>query len=295
MKQQTFFETTAMGKWILAGEHSVLRGCTALVFPLKSKVLKLTWTKTDSKDLDLVLTGPHGSELQLLFFGVLERACNMKSISRSKFSGLVQIENQIPLGAGMGASAALCVAVTKWLNFLGEVSSDEMFDFARNLENLFHGESSGVDIAVALSSSPLRFKREGLREAFEAKWHPNWYISYSGQRGVTSECVSKVKALIAADPKLGAELDQQMQDSVSKAEKALGSLEEQGKPELIESINMAKNCFDRWGLTPVEHCNELLSAGAIAVKPTGSGGGGYVLSLWQSEPPSSLRDRLISC
>ena len=29
----------------------------------------------------------------------------------------------------------------------------------------------------------------------------------------------------------------------------------------------------------------LKNAGAIAVKPTGSGGGGFVVSLWDKQPP----------
>jgi mevalonate kinase len=32
----------------------------------------------------------------------------------------------------------------------------------------------------------------------------------------------------------------------------------------------------------------LMSAGALAVKPTGSGGGGHVISYWAKEPPSNL-------
>lgn len=31
------FQTTTYGKWILAGEHAVLRGHSALVFPIKEK------------------------------------------------------------------------------------------------------------------------------------------------------------------------------------------------------------------------------------------------------------------
>ena len=37
-----------------------------------------------------------------------------------------------------------------------------------------------------------------------------------------------------------------------------------------------------------QHMNHLLSSGAIAVKPTGSGGGGFVLSLWEKRPRDEL-------
>lgn len=289
------FETSVCGKWILAGEHAVLRGCPALVFPLRSKILKLAYTKNPAADLQLQLKGPHGAELQLLFFGVVERACTLRNISRASLNGSVEIENSIPIGAGMGASAALCVAVARWFGFLGYLPEEEFYDFAKNLENLFHGESSGVDIAVALSGKALRFLRQGQRTSFSVKWQPHWYISYSGQRGMTSECVTKVKAFIEADPDLGARVDQKMFRSVEMAEKALLSDSKESLHELVSAIQMAKSCFDQWGLTPIEHCQELLDHGAIAVKPTGSGGGGYVLSLWLGPVPDSLSERLIQC
>ncbi|MFI4919641.1 MAG: mevalonate kinase, partial [Legionellales bacterium] len=37
------FETTTFGKWILAGEHAVVRGHEALVFPIKEKQLHLQY------------------------------------------------------------------------------------------------------------------------------------------------------------------------------------------------------------------------------------------------------------
>lgn len=39
------FQTTTHGKWILAGEHTVLRGHGALVFPILGKKLTLSYKK----------------------------------------------------------------------------------------------------------------------------------------------------------------------------------------------------------------------------------------------------------
>src|SRR3954465_15589712 len=100
------FETTVSGKWILAGEHSVLRGSPALVFPLFSRQLSLQHV-SGSGDLKLNLVGEHGKELNMLFWGVLEKACELRNIRRSDFSGELKVESTIPIGAGLGASAAL--------------------------------------------------------------------------------------------------------------------------------------------------------------------------------------------
>ena len=292
------FHTSVPGKWILAGEHSVLRGCPALVFPLSSRRLELSYQQGKEDVLDLQLQGEHGGELRLLFWGVLERACELKKIRRAHLKGQVLLKSSIPVGAGLGASAALCVAVVQWLSWMKLVKSEEQQDFARELENLFHGESSGVDIAVALSGQALHFERQGDRHILKPQWQPKWYVSYSGKRGVTLECVKKVKALFEKNAILAAQLDQSMKEAVLKSEQALSLPQDQGFSLLCEAIQKAAYCFEAWGLVegvPSQHISMLKQAGASAVKPTGSGDGGYVLSLWSQEPPTELQKALIPC
>ncbi|UYL08399.1 hypothetical protein B9G69_015255 [Bdellovibrio sp. SKB1291214] len=293
----TSFQCTAYGKWILVGEHSVIRGYPSLVFPIPSRTLELKYTPGDHP-LSLDLHGDHGQELQLLIWGVLERAFQLKGISRQNLTGTLHLDSSLPVGAGMGASAALCVALTRWLGHLGFVQESEYFDFARNLEDLFHGESSGIDIAVALSGEGLRFVRNGERKQITPKWKPRWYISYSGKRGVTVDAVNKVKDLLAKQPPVGQQIDMNMAKAVETAQQALAMDEEQGRKFLVEAIEMGADCFDKWGLNdgaPANHIAWLRSQGAIAVKPTGSGGGGYVISLWDKEPSEEALKELIPC
>jgi mevalonate kinase len=288
--------TTVYGKWILAGEHAVLRGSPALVFPMLGKSLTLSFISSEG-DVSVEFGGEYGDELRLLFWGVIEKALEMTGRSRSGLHGHFQITNSIPVGAGLGASAALCLGLGRWFVWRGWVGEGELPEFCRLLENLFHGESSGVDIAVALSGQGLYFVRGGARHTIEPRWKPQWFISYSGKRGVTSECVARVKQLWQRDETLGTRIDRDMREAVDMAERALNmNSKEEGFDLLAEAINKARTCFEHWGLTSGEiggHIQMLINHGAYAVKPTGSGDGGYALSLWRKTPPNELSSLLI--
>ena len=290
------FETTVPGKWILSGEHSVLRGGEALVFPLKSKSLNLKYVHSD-EELELNIEGINKSDLELIVWSVIERACKLLNLKRSSLRGQLFMNSNIALGGGMGASATLCAALTEWLTALGLVQSERQFEFARDLENLFHGESSGVDVAVTLKKEPLVFTRHNGFVPLAVKKMPLLYLSYSGQRGVTKDCVAAVKELIQNNADLGKSIDNQMQESVSEFKK-LFEADEVNLIEWIKTVKKANNCFEKWGLITEQvkkHQNQLLQNGALAVKLTGSGGGGYVLSLWDALPPKTLPFEMISC
>lgn len=281
------FETRTYGKWILAGEHTVLRGGRALVFPLKSQFLDWRFYPESSGALEVVIPEGYPSEFKLLFWSVFEKACQIKEISPQKFSGRLEMKAEILVGSGLGASATLCVALTRWFAQLGLVKKDEMFVFAKILEDVFHGESSGVDVAVVLSENGLIFQRGHEPQEFHAKWQPEWYLSHCGEKGITKECVQKVRALGERDPALLHKLDEKMKASVELCHKSLLADPQSGFRGLVEALQGAEQVFEEWGLvTPAlqRHMKALKDSGAVAMKPTGSGGGGFVLSLWNEKP-----------
>lgn len=300
------FNVNVHGKWILLGEHAVLRGCPALAFPVFGKSLGLHWESGGTgTPFQAVFKGERGHEFRLLFSGVFDRALELigRPQDPTLRHGTFEVQSTLPVGAGLGASAALSVAVGRWFVAQGAVEERELFEFCREIENLFHGESSGVDVAVALENRGLHFERQsGLMRGFDMSWQPQWYISFSGARGITSECVSKVKSWIAEFPADGDRVDAQMREAVIVAEQALTEValtdsERSARFESLRSaIELGAQCFVDWGLSGGElgrHMDWLRSKGAAAVKPTGSGGGGFALSLWREHPAAEIESQLI--
>lgn len=276
------FETKVHGKWILTGEHAVLRGHAAIIFPVHSKSLTLRYNQNENQ-ARAEFSGEYGNELQLLFWIVLERAVEILDIDLSSILGNFYLENHIQIGCGMGASAALCVAVGRWFVANGQVDQENLLEFARQLENLFHEESSGADIAVAIAGQGIYFSRSSGMHPIEINWQPNWYLSFSGKASSTSVCVKKVKELWVTNKGAAENIDQQMAESVNLAVTALQAEKKDGMQLLKAALDKGYDCYKAWQLNDNvlnQHAELLIHHGAIAVKPTGSGDGGFVLSLW---------------
>lgn len=278
-----FFKTTAWAKCILAGEHTVLRGFPALVMPVHHKTMTLAYQSDSCFEIVSNVL-----ELRQAFLNVLQRACGQLGKQLEKVNGRFCLNSHIPMGSGIGFSAALCVVITRWLIAQGWLAAHELFHFAHRLEDLFHGKSSGLDVAGALSDQLIAYTIGGGIRLIDVAWKPLLYLSYSGVPKNTQAAIEKVNSLRLQDSDLGQEIDQQMHASVQEIEQALRQKE--GLKLLQQMMNRARSCFHAWGLIslPLQtHLDQLSNLGALAAKPTGAGEGGYVLSLWQEVPPPS--------
>lgn len=277
------FSVEVPAKWVLTGEHSVLRGREAIAFPYPLMKLSLSYRSTLS---NAVTANPFQSQIRSL----IGRASEFLKIPLDVNESLIDIQSQIPIGAGLGSSAALCVAMAKFCLWKAEKNEDQLIALATHLEHLFHGKSSGMDVsAIAAGTSPILYSIEkGARLITGLGTLPRFELYDSGKRGATKECIQKVKHWQQSMPHLVSHYDDQMSESTRIADEALHEYSKNprgAEEKLAHAMLLAQQCFETWGLvTPelMEQKYELLKQGALGVKLTGAGLGGFWVALWRS-------------
>jgi mevalonate kinase len=262
------FETTAYSKFILLGEHAVIRGHPAIAFPDHNHKMILRYAP--QKELTL-------SDSQIK--PVIDYAIKILNLQESAVNGNLNITSNIPISSGMGSSAALCIVITRWLKWLTKLDID-IINFAKNLEDIFHGKSSGLDVAVIEKNKPIFFQNGQIIE-LEPAWRPNIRVFRSEIHSQTRDAVAKVQELFKTNRNFAEEIDSKMDQAVILARSALEVKD--AKLDLSKAIKQAADCFYNWNLVPpelAEVMNKIYKLGALAVKPTGSGAGGNLIALF---------------
>ncbi|MCM0605154.1 MAG: mevalonate kinase [Xanthomonadaceae bacterium] len=271
-------EFTIPGKWILIGEHAVVRGKPAIAFPHEDKGLKFEWTE-DLTQKKVVIQSPWNDALKSAL-GKLSQL--IKLDLNLKLKGTLKVSGNLPARAGFGSSAALCVGLVRLCNELSfiRVNDSEARSLATELENIFHGTSSGLDIATVMSTKPIWFQKGAEPKPIELGGKFKFTFHDTETRSETRSTVARVQELTAQDPTRALQIDNRMEVATFHALQALLA----GKPQaLAQCMNQAQTCFDDWGLTQEAHktqIEELKNQGALAVKYTGAGSGGFLVALW---------------
>lgn len=201
----------------------------------------------------------------------------------------VQITTTLPVGRGMGSSAALAVALAHAMSDVAEgppLTPQQAYDRAMPLEREFHGNPSGVDVAVSCEGGCLWFQRtEGPDGTVRAQREPvaigpwSLVVLDSGRAGDTKQLVAGVAG---RRPGIDPVLDR-IGALVGEARTAihdprqLGELLTENHAHLRE-IGVSTPELDELVALAME-------AGAYGAKLSGAGGGGIVIALVEDPAP----------
>lgn len=142
----------------LLGEHSVVYGKPALLAAIDKRILA---TITSSKIKHIQGAGKYIREIGELL-KILEEEVKKKTKIKKIKPYSMKINSQVPVGSGLGSSAALSAGLTAALLSFLKVPWDKktVFDVAYVGEKFFHGNPSGGDLATVIEGGFLWFRKE---------------------------------------------------------------------------------------------------------------------------------------
>ncbi len=300
---------SAPGKLILFGEHAVVYKKPAISIAVDIRA-KITITPSKSKTIfacdDLNIKSVMDFEKKEFHMlsgqeGIVEYIFEVLKLKHDYLNPInIDLALDLPIGAGLGSSAAITVALIAALDnyYNKELNLDEIAKTAHNVELNVQGSASPLDTATSAYGG-LIFLDENSKVTKLSASFGDIIIGYASQRGNTRQMVAKVKKLKEHYPVL-----------INSLLDAIGNITLQAK-EIFDKEKLTKNDFqviadllninqgllDAIGVNTLELSNMIYTSrktGAIGSKLTGAGGGGSIIALCPGKRKEVLKELQIT-
>lgn len=291
---------SAPAKIILLGEHFVVYGEPAIVMAIDKRVYARVEKRNDNRlhvrsmDLNLEVFFENGSfrveqgdlkEAKMKFEPV-KQAIEKVMEKHGQHVGLdVEINSTVPVGAGLGSSAAVIAATTAATGAILDVklSKEDILRITYTAEKIVHGTPSGVDPAISTMGGTMLFQMDTGFKPLEVKTNIPLIIGDTGVERSTRVQVEKVRDLVDKYPRVTEHLMKAAREIVLRAIEAL-------KENDLETLGTMMNINHAllYGIGVSDESLEWLAnaarkAGALGAKLTGAGGGGCMIALAREE------------
>ncbi|MCS6901700.1 MAG: mevalonate kinase [Myxococcales bacterium] len=274
----------AGGKAILLGEHAVVYGIPALVVGLNRGVEAVARRpRNGMRSLrigDMSPVSPDDDSILGKAFGALLEACSLDA------PVVLEATSALPIGAGVGSSAALGVACARALAETFALPTSPELEQQRALawERIFHGNPSGIDTAAAALGGCLFYTRGAPPEPLRLRRGFSVVLAFSGQSSDTKKMVDGIAKLREQKRALFEKQLDSIRSLVMNARLALEAGDLVGLGKLMDLNQMILSAWMLSTQEIEELCAIARDAGALGAKLTGAGGGGCVVALCDGSP-----------
>ena len=283
-------KASAPAKTILFGEHSVVYGEPAIAGAVNKRAYV---TIKESKTEESIFRAPDiGFEAELL-------TRNKKYVLKKGKPGIIRyilealykahdhspiditLSSNVPIGSGLGSSAAVTVATLAALYRYHNVrfNKKSLAHDAHMVEQAVQGVASPLDTLVSTYGGLVYLSKNKKIEHFNVDFNVPFVVGYTTKHGNTGKMVRDVKNLKTNNPKV-----------INPVITSMGNLTNQAKQAILrrdfnkvgELMNINHGFLDVLGVNTLELSRMVYNArnaGAIGSKTTGAGGGGSIIAL----------------
>lgn len=276
----------AHSKLILMGEHAVVYNEPAIAVPfdtlkVEAKIIEKVGavqfiSRFFTGELDDIPDKMEGLK------ECIKAVCKRLNKQLNNFQ--VEVDSSIPIGRGLGSSAAIAVSLVRglYMFFNKNLSQDELVEFVDLAETFAHGTPSGIDRDQTTRKHPIFFQKGKEVERVSMGRPLHLIVADTGRVGDTHASVASVKKLYETFKEKTEERIQRIGELTIKARKLIedGSLVELGK-----ILDRAHQELKELGVSDpgLDHYVEVSKdAGALGAKLTGGGRGGCMFALAES-------------
>jgi mevalonate kinase len=264
---------SAPGKVYLFGEHAVVYGESAICCAVELRT-KVSVEKSDEIIIESVL-GQTGLDLNVHPYVsyVIEKIRQFADIKGVR----IVIESELPVGSGLGSSAAVTVATIQALNNLYEcgLSLEDIARTAHEIERMVQGNASPTDTYVSTMGGVIMIPQRKKLDLINCPI----VIGNTHKFSSTKELVGNVAKLRSDFPSVVKPILSNIGQISILAEKMVA---ESDYKTIGKLMNINQGLLDAIGVGSAELSSLVYAArgsGAISAKITGAGGGGCMVAL----------------
>jgi mevalonate kinase len=277
-------KASAPGKVLLLGEHAVVYGHPALAAALRRRVVVEVEADPAGPAIELLAPTSNPTPAAVRIPPELLQAASAIAAAAGAPPGfLARVRSELPLGGGLGSSAALGVALAHaFAQLAGRDCPPERAEaLALQFERVFHGAPSGVDPAICARRGVILFRRgePAQIERISPRLPLHLAVVLTGVTRGTRSTVLPLSARRAERPDLYDPLLALLGELARGGARALerGDLQDLGV-----RFDAAHGVLLALGVSCPEleaAVATLRGAGALGAKLTGAGGGGAAIGL----------------
>lgn len=276
----------AHSKLILIGEHAVVYNEPAIAIPfttLKVKA-KIKQIKGNVRFVSDFFTG-RLDDMPEKMYGLAECVRSVCETLKEPIANFqIDLHSSIPIGRGLGSSAAIAVSLVRGLyNFCKkDLDREVLKKFVDLAEKYAHGNPSGIDREGTTHDHPIFFQREKKVEQVKITQPLHLVVADTGRIGDTHASVANVKEQYQAEEAKTKQRIERIGELTLASRQAMesGHLIELGK-----QLDQAHTELQALGVSDpgLDHYVEVSKqAGALGAKLTGGGRGGCMFALARS-------------